>query len=201
MSVVIVDSGCANLSSVAFAFERLGVSPVISKDKAVIARAPKVVLPGVGAAGFAMANLRALDMVETLRALSQPVMGICLGMQLLFDATDEGDVDCLGLISGRVRRFPATLEMPVPHMGWNTLENISSSCPILKGVDAGSYAYFVHSYYRAPGVETKATTPYSVPVAAVVQNNNVFGCQFHPERSGEAGAAILKNFMRLEGDK
>ncbi|MCK5575109.1 MAG: imidazole glycerol phosphate synthase subunit HisH [Sphingomonadales bacterium] len=199
MSMVIVDSGCANLASVVFAFERLGAVIEVSKDKDVIKRAPRVVLPGVGAAGFAMDALQKADLVETLQSLTQPILGICLGMQLLFDKTDEDDVPCLGMIGGRIRKFPATIEMPVPHMGWNTLEEISDNCPLLNGVDDGSFAYFVHSYYRAPGLDMKASTPYSVPVASVVQKNNVFGCQFHPERSSDVGAMVLKNFMTLEG--
>lgn len=199
MSLVIVDSGCSNLSSVVYAFERLGASLEVSRDKDVIRRAPLVVLPGVGAAGFAMDTLKAIDLIDTLKALSQPVLGICLGMQLLFESTDENDTPCLGLIGGRVRKFPAMPEMPVPHMGWNTLEQIEVTCPLLRGVDEGSFAYFVHSYYRAPGIEAKAVTPYAVPVASVVQKSNIFGCQFHPERSGDIGATILKNFMALEG--
>lgn len=199
MSLVIVDSGCSNLASVVYAFERLGASLEVSRDKDVIRRAPRVILPGVGAAGFAMDTLKAIDLIDTLKALSQPVLGICLGMQLLFDSTDENDATCLGLIGGRIRKFPDMLEMPVPHMGWNTLEQIDADCPLLKGVDEGGFAYFVHSYYRAPGLEARAVTPYAVPVASVVQKNNVFGCQFHPERSGDVGAAILKNFMTLEG--
>jgi len=201
MSVVIVDSGCANIASVVFAFERLGAVIEVTKDKDLISRAERVVLPGVGAAGFAMEALKKADLVETLKALEQPVMGICLGMQLLFDQTDEDATDCLGMMGGRIRKFPVTFDSPVPHMGWNSLEQIDVGCPLLDGVDEGAFAYFVHSYYRAPGLEAKAITPYSVPVAAVVQKNNVFGCQFHPERSGDVGANILKNFMTLEGSK
>ncbi|RUO59520.1 imidazole glycerol phosphate synthase subunit HisH [Pseudidiomarina insulisalsae] len=195
MSLVIVDTSCANLSSVKFAFERLGVQPVISADATVIRNAGKVVLPGVGTAKAAMRNLRQLELVDTLSSLEQPVLGICLGMQLLTEWSAEGDVDCLGLIPARTVALESQ-GRPLPHMGWNTV-NEAGHNPLLRGIQAPAYCYFVHSYAVAPDITTIATTDYGQRFASMIRSKNYFGAQFHPERSGAVGAQILKNFMEL----
>ena len=195
VGIAIVDSGGANLASVMFAVERLGRPYVFTGDPDVVARASHVILPGVGAAGGAMATLKSRGLIECLRTLSQPVIGICLGMQLLFDWSAEGDVDMLGLIPGKVEKF-ATSSLPVPHMGWNTFAILRDN-PLSKNLPAQPYAYFVHSYRAAMGDDTLALTEYGLSFSSIVQRDNIFGCQFHPERSGATGAAILQNFTGL----
>lgn len=195
MSLVIVDTSCANLSSVKFAFERLGVTPLITADAEQIRSAERVVLPGVGTAKAAMRNLQALDLVSTLRELQQPVLGICLGMQLMTEWSAEGDVDCLGLIPARTVALENSGQ-PLPHMGWNTVTAVGNN-PLLKGIDAPAYCYFVHSYAVAPDASTIASTDYGQRFASMIRAGNYFGAQFHPERSGAVGAQILKNFMEL----
>ncbi|MEO6953246.1 MAG: imidazole glycerol phosphate synthase subunit HisH [Polyangia bacterium] len=190
--VVIVDNGGANIASVQFALERLGASAVLSADADTIRCAPRVLLPGVGAAGGAMARLRAAGLDTVLRELTQPLLGICLGMQLLFESSEEGDVACLGVIPGRVKRFVTAL--PVPHMGWNQLELVADE-PLLQGIEDAQYAYFVHSYNAPVGPHTVATTRYDVPFSAAVRHRNFHGVQFHPERSAKVGARILRNFL------
>ncbi|MFC0444561.1 imidazole glycerol phosphate synthase subunit HisH [Pseudidiomarina halophila] len=205
MSVVIVDTSCANLSSVKFAIERLGVNPVISADASVIAAAERVILPGVGTAKAAMRNLQQLDLVTTLRQLQQPVLGICLGMQLLTESSEEGNVDCLGVIPTRTIAMQTTdpqqqgqpLLYPLPHMGWNTIE-VNPANPLLKNLRDPAYCYFVHSFAVATDRYTLATTRYgNTSFASMIGHGNFFGAQFHPERSGKVGATILKNFMEL----
>lgn len=195
MNLVLVDSGGANLGSVRYALQRLGVEAPVSADPAVIAAADRVILPGVGAAAPAMARLHALGLVDTLRALRQPVLGICLGMQLLFERSEEGDVECLGRIPGRVRRLPAAGRVRVPHMGWNTLLRRRDD-PLLDGIDGGASAYFVHSYAVPVDGSCVATCEHGGEFAAVVRHGNIAGAQFHPERSGAAGARLLHNFLR-----
>ncbi|WP_417688486.1 imidazole glycerol phosphate synthase subunit HisH [Pseudidiomarina sp.] len=195
MSLVIVDTSCANLSSVKFAFERLGVKPLITADAAQIRSAERVVLPGVGTAKAAMRNLQALELVGTLRELQQPVLGICLGMQLMTEWSAEGDVDCLGLIPARTVALENTGQ-PLPHMGWNTVTEVGEN-PLLRGISAPAYCYFVHSFAVAPDASTIASTDYGQRFASMIRSNNYFGAQFHPERSGAVGAQILKNFMEL----
>ena len=193
--IAIVDSGGANLASVIFAIERLGKPYIFTSDADVVAKASHVILPGVGAAGAAMKRLNERELVDCLRKLTQPVMGICLGMQLLFEHSEEGNVDLLNLLPARVKKF-ADGDLPVPHMGWNKLE-ITQSTPLLRGMEANPYVYFVHSYYAPVGDFTAALTDYSTPFSSVVSRDNIFGCQFHPERSGKPGAQILKNFTEL----
>ena len=187
MTLAIVDLGCGNLGSVAIALERFGAAPLITSDTDRIASAERVVLPGVGAAGFAMARIETLGLGETLRSLRQPVLGICLGMQLLFDWSEEADMSCLGIIPGRVRRLDPAPERPVPHMGWSRL---AVSDPNI-GLDDGDYVYFAHSFACDPGPATRASAHYGREIPAVVGKDNFWGAQFHPERSGEAGAAFL----------
>jgi glutamine amidotransferase len=194
--IVIVASGGANTASLQFALQRLGAASDVSADPAVIRAASHVILPGVGAAADAMSRLKQGGLDVLIPALRQPVLGICLGMQLLFDASQEGDVACLGIISGRAARLPAHAARPVPHMGWNTLA-IRRPCALLEGLAGGSHAYFVHSYALDVGDSTVATTQYGAPFSACVQWRNFYGAQFHPERSAAVGARLLQNFLAV----
>ena len=198
MSLVIVDTGCANLASVKYAFERLGAAPIISDAADVITSADRVVLPGVGSAPFAMQSINAKSLKPVLQSLKQPVIGICLGMQLLFEKLEEGGdtVDGLGLVDGTIASLD-TGKLPSPHMGWNTLSPVKSD-PLLEGVTDGEFAYFVHSYAAEISDATLATSDYGSPFSAIVRKGNVWGCQFHPERSSKTGAKILKNFLDIK---
>lgn len=194
MDVVLIDAGGANIGSVRYALERLGANARLSSDAGDIAAADRVILPGVGAADVGMARLRELGLVEVVRGLQQPLLGICLGMQLLFDASDEGDVECLALIPGRVRRLAASPGMRVPHMGWNSIEPCTDDV-LLTGIAAGAQAYFVHGYAAPVTEHAIATTTHGEPFAAMVRRGNVAGAQFHPERSAAVGARLLENFL------
>ena len=197
MTVAIIGYGAGNTASVQFALERLGCEAVITADPGVIANAERVILPGVGAAGYAMERLAAIGLVEPLRAFQRPLLGVCLGQQLLFERSEEGGgVDLLGFIPGEVTKFDIDPALPVPHMGWTRLQTVKSD-PLIVGVADGSYAYFVHSFVCPDGEATLARADYGTVVPAVVRNGNRWGCQFHPERSAEAGARILKNFLEL----
>lgn len=195
--VAIIANGGANIASLRFALDRLGASSQLTSDPDELRRAPRVILPGVGAAANAMERLHALRLVEVIPTLQQPVLGICLGMQLLFDASDEGDTTCLGLIPARVTRFPERAGLPVPHMGWNRVHAREAS-PLLRGFDDDMYFYFVHSYAAPVGPWTTATTDYGGNVSAVVRHANFHGAQFHPERSSRAGSRLLANFLELQ---
>ena len=195
--IIVVDSGVANLTSVTAALNRLGINAEVTSDIGKIQSASKVILPGVGAADAAMKNLHDKGLVNVLRGLKQPTMGICLGMQLMFQHSEEGDIDCLGVIDGKITRLPAIADKPVPHMGWNTLRRTKGDHPLLKGVADGSYVYFVHSFAAPVAEYTVAQTDYSAPFTAIAAQNNFYGCQFHPERSGDVGSIILKNFVEL----
>jgi glutamine amidotransferase len=196
-SVLIVDSGGANIASLRHALARLGVEARLSAEPADIRSAERVILPGVGAAGDAMRRLREAGLDTVIPSLRQPVLGICLGMQLLFERSEEGNVACLGILPGSARRIPGEGDLAVPHMGWNQLDSPANH-PLLEGVPAGSYLYFVHSYAVPPGECTMATCQYGRPFSAVVGRENFFGMQFHPERSAEAGARLLGNFLGLQ---
>ena len=191
MSLAIVDLGCGNLGSVAIALERFGQAPLLTNDAGQIAAADRVVLPGVGAAGFAMERIHALGLAETLRSLRQPVLGICLGMQLLFERSEEADVECLGIIPGAVRALQAARGQPVPHMGWSRL---SVSDPGI-GLAEGDYVYFAHSFACDDGPATIASAEYGRSIPAVVARSNYRGAQFHPEKSGPAGARFLQTWL------
>ena len=193
---IIIDSGGANLASLRFALDRLGAKSRVSADPAVIAAAPRVLLPGVGAAPDAMRRLREAGLIDCIRALQQPLLGICLGMQLLFEQSEEGDAAGLGLLAGTVRRIPAAAGRPVPHMGWNTCQSVHAN-PLLRDISAAEHFYFVHSYAAPVTAATSATTEYGVALSAVVQRGNFHGVQFHPERSAGAGALVLRNFLAL----
>ena len=194
--LAIVDTGCANLASVGFAFERLGVGKIITQDAEIITSADHVVLPGVGAMPYATGQLHARGLVDVLSALTQPLLGICLGMQMLFETSEEGGVCGLGLLPGPVKLMD-TDGLPAPHMGWNTLDNIDDD-PLLAGVEEGSYVYYVHAYAAPISSATIATSHYGQDFSAIVRKGNIYGCQFHPERSGKVGAKILDNFLKVK---
>ena len=194
--ITVIEIGCANTASVLWALERLGAQTQLTSDAAEIAAAEKVVLPGVGAAGYAMSRIHDLGLFEAIRNIKVPLLGVCLGQQLLFDGSTEGDVACLGLIPGQVTKMDARDDLVVPHMGWNQLE-LTRDDPLTAGVEDGNFAYFVHSFVCPVNDFTLATCTYGQPFAAMVRKDNVWGCQFHPERSSTAGAVILKNFLSL----
>ena len=196
MDAVIIDSGGANLASLQFALQRLGASAAVTTDSTAITRARRVILPGVGAAADAMQRLRSAGIAELLPTLKQPVLGICLGMQLLFSRSEEGSTDCLGILPETVRRLKPSPGLPVPHMGWNQLAPLKDD-PILEGIAANDYVYFVHSYAVPVSAITLASTDYGIAVSAVVRKGNFWGAQFHPERSAGTGARLLANFLRL----
>jgi imidazole glycerol-phosphate synthase subunit HisH len=197
--IAVVDSGGANLASVLHAFARLGEPAELVTDRARLDAADRVVLPGVGAARRAMAALGANGLGDAVRALGKPVLGICLGMQLLFESSAEGDVACLGLLRGRVTRFADRAGLPVPHMGWNQVATAAARpSRVLAGIPSGTHFYFVHSFRAdADGDAVCGTTTYGEQFAAVVERDNLVGVQFHPERSGAAGAQLLRNFADL----
>jgi glutamine amidotransferase len=194
MKVAVVDSGGANIASVCFALQRLGVEAVLTGDAASILSSERVILPGVGAAAPAMARLRELGLLQTLREVTAPLLGICLGMQLLFDASDEGDTPCLGLLPGRVGLLPSAPGVRIPHMGWNTLEPLRS-VSLLDGIGDGAQAYFVHSFAAPVSEDCIAACRHGQRFAAMVQRGRVAGAQFHPERSASTGARVLRNFI------
>lgn len=195
MRVAVIDSGGANIGSVRYALDRLGVESVLTGDAEVIRQSERVILPGVGAAAVAMARLAQLDLIDTIRSLQQPLLGICLGMQLLFESSEEGNVETLGLMKGKVTKLPEAPGVRIPHMGWNRLAFRRES-HLLDGIDAGSQCYFVHSYAAPVADDCVASSAHGVPFAALVQRGNVAGAQFHPERSGAIGSRLLENFVR-----
>ncbi len=196
MGVAVVKLGVGNTASVLFALERLGADAELTDDAAAIAGAERVILPGVGAAAHAMAQLDAKGLRQTLISYKRPLLGVCLGQQLLFERSEEGDAQGLGLIPGAVTRLPISPKDVSPHMGWSRL-SISRPHPLTEGLAPGAYAYFVHAYVCPPGEASIAEAAYGAPFAAMVARGNVMGCQFHPERSGAVGARILRNFLDL----
>lgn len=197
-NIVIVNTGCANISSVKFAVERLGVKVTVSDDISLIEKADKVFLPGVGSANAAMASISQKQLIQCVQGLTQPVLGICLGMQLMVEKSEESltdSTDCLGLIPGQVKRMQVG-ELRLPHMGWNTVTPVVDA-PLFKGIDSGSYFYFVHSFAVSVSEYTMASCQYGMDFSAGIHKDNFYGVQFHPERSGDAGAQLLKNFIEL----
>jgi glutamine amidotransferase len=197
-NLVIINTGCANISSVKFALERLGVKVTVSDDVDCITRADRVFLPGVGSANAAMTSIHKKQLVNTIQQLKQPVLGVCLGMQLMVTSSEESTndkTDCLNLIPGQVERMQIG-ELRLPHMGWNTITP-KHQLDLFNGIDAGSYCYFVHSFAVREFEYTLASSEYGVRFSAAIQRDNFFGVQFHPERSGDAGAQLLKNFVSL----
>lgn len=196
MTVAVVDSGGANISSVLHALRRLGAEPRFTSDATAIAAADRVILPGVGAAGSAMEVLRRNALVEVLRGLDQPVLGICLGMQLLFESSAEGDATLLGLIPARLERLAERPGLRVPHMGWNAISNLRQDS-FTDGLDA-HWFYFVHSYAAPIGSWTLSSSRHGSDFSAIVRRGNFYGAQFHPERSAGAGADLLRRFLETE---
>lgn len=205
---VIIDTGCANLNSVRFAFERLGAKVLVTDDKAKIKAAKRVVLPGVGTAGAAMASLHEKGLVELIQGLTQPVLGVCLGMQMLAAISKERggkgqDCQCLGIIPTEIAELDANAlkaeGLPLPHMGWNQLKLSKSPNlhPLFAGIEDGSYVYFVHSYRAPLSVYTLAQCSYGEGFSAAIGKDNFMGVQFHPEKSAAVGAQILSNFLRM----
>lgn len=194
MQVALVDAGGANLGSVRYALRRLGVEATLTGDPRTIRAADRVILPGVSTAAMVMGRLHELGLVDTLRSLDKPLLGVCVGMQLLFEHSEEDDTPCLGLLPGCVAKLPASDGVRVPHMGWNTLR-LQRPTSLTKGMDEAGYAYFVHSYAAPVTGDCVASTQHGSPFAAIVQRGNVAGAQFHPERSATVGAMLLKNFL------
>ncbi len=194
MRVALVDAGGANIGSVLFALQRLGVEATLTGDARLIREADRVILPGVSTAAMVMGRLRELDLVETLRTLERPLLGVCVGMQLLYERSEEGDVECLGLIPGKVVKLPASSAIRVPHMGWNTLQPLRGNS-LSEGIDAGDRAYFVHSYAAPVTADCVLASDHGLAFAAVAQRGRVAGAQFHPERSARVGARLLRNFL------
>lgn len=196
MNVVILDTGCANLNSVKSAISRHGYEPLVSRDPDVVLRADKLFLPGVGTAQAAMDQLRERDLIELVKACTQPVLGICLGMQLLGRFSEENSgVDLLGIVDQDVPKMEV-VGLPLPHMGWNRVYPKAGN-RLFQGIDDGAYFYFVHSYAMPVNPYTIAQCQYGTPFTAAVQKDNFYGVQFHPERSGRAGAQLLKNFLEM----
>jgi len=193
---VVIDSGGANLSSVLFALERLNAPATVTTSPDEVRNAKRVILPGVGAAADVMKRLHSAGLTEVLPTLKQPVFGICVGMQVLFRSSEEGPVDCLGILPDTVKKLKPAPGLPVPHMGWNTLVTLRDD-PLMEGITSSDYVYFVHSYAAPVSDVTLARTDYGMPVSAVVRRGNFWGAQFHPERSSSTGSRVLANFLRL----
>ena len=194
-AVVIIDSGGANIASLRAALARLGADSVVSADAATIQRAPRVLLPGVGSANDAMARLRIAGLDQVIPKLKQPLLGVCLGMQLLFERSEEGPANCLGVIPGTIGKLTSAPDRPVPHMGWNQVTQVHAD-PLLDGVSSLDYVYFVHSFAAPTGRFTVGITDYGTAFTSVARHENFCGTQFHPERSGVVGARILSNFLK-----
>jgi glutamine amidotransferase len=195
MTTVVIDYGGGNLCSVQNALERLGVEYVVSPDPTVVARAERVIFPGQGAAAQALSALRARGLEDASRNLKVPYLGICIGMQLLYEKSEEGNTSTLGVLSGCLSRF-FSQTLKIPQMGWNTVK-FADRCPLFKGIFDNSYFYFVHSYTADLSPETIGVSFYGQPFTSVVRKNNFFGVQFHPEKSGEVGQQLLRNFLSL----
>lgn len=196
MEVAIIKYNAGNIYSVDYALKRLGINPVITADAETLRKADKVIFPGVGEAFTTMKHLRQTGLDQVIRQLTQPVLGICLGMQLMCRYSEEGNADCLGIFDAEVKRFvPGRHEDKVPHMGWNTLTNVKSR--LLPDELENKFVYFVHSYYVPVNEYTAATTEYILPFSAALHKDNFYATQFHPEKSGSVGEIILKNFLTL----
>jgi glutamine amidotransferase len=194
-AVAIIDSGGANITSLRVALGRLGAESIVTSDAEIIRRATRVLLPGVGSAHDAMARLRVSGLDRVIPTLKQPLLGVCLGMQLLFDSSEEGPAKGLGVIPGSVDRIRSAPGLPVPHMGWNQLVQTKPD-PLLDGISGLDYVYFVHGFAAPVGEHTVASVDYGGNLTAVARRDNFCGTQFHPERSGTVGARILSNFLK-----
>ncbi|WP_445385067.1 imidazole glycerol phosphate synthase subunit HisH [Robiginitalea sp. IMCC44478] len=194
MKVIIINYGAGNIQSIRFAFERLGVHAGLSSDPEVISKADRVIFPGVGEASSAMHKLKQSGLETLIPELRQPVLGICLGMQLMCHHSEEGNTPGLSIFDEEVIRFGPGLK--VPQIGWNKIEKLKS--PLFKGVQEGAFVYMVHSYYAAAGTDTIASSTYELEYSAALARDNFYGVQFHPEKSSKAGARILRNFLELK---
>ncbi len=194
MKVAIVKYNAGNIASVQNALGRLNVSTEVTDDPDVLSRSDKVIFPGVGEASTAMQYLRERGLDTAIKSLTQPVLGICLGMQLLCSHSEENDTDCLGIFPNKVRRFVSD-DLKIPHMGWNTISNLQQT--MFASVDENSYVYFVHGYYVETSGESTAMCKYGIGFAAAIQHENFYAIQFHPEKSGAVGERILENFLNL----
>ncbi|HXG99960.1 MAG TPA: imidazole glycerol phosphate synthase subunit HisH [Sphingomicrobium sp.] len=190
-ALAVLDLGYGNTDSVRLAFQRLGVEAELTADPITAEQADRVVLPGVGSAGFAMSKLRDAGLVDILKRRTKPLLGICLGMQLMFDFSDESELLCLGLIPGRVRAMSPTRDLPVPHMGWTKIEEAAPGIGLWKG----DYVYFAHGFVCEDGPATAARVTYGASISAAIRAGPLWGAQFHPERSSAAGASFLKAFL------
>lgn len=196
MDIAIIKYNAGNIYSVAFALKRLGINPVITADKELIQKADKVIFPGVGEAYTTMEYLKEHKMTELIHNLKQPVLGVCLGMQLMCRHSEEGNADCLGIFDVDVKRFISNQhEEKVPHMGWNTISDLRGGLFTPELED--KFVYFVHSYYVPLNADTAATTDYILPFSASLHKDNFYATQFHPEKSGSVGELILRNFINL----
>ncbi len=193
--IAVIDYDTGNLRSVANALSRLGAEYCVTDDKKLLEAADHILLPGVGEAGSAMARLRERGLDRVIPTLTKPVLGICIGVQLMCSYSQEGDTECMGIFDSRVLRFDAGSGLKVPHMGWNSVENLRS--PLFAGIEEGSYVYYVHSFAPQITPQTIATTRYGEEFSAALNRDNFYGTQFHPEKSGDVGAQILNNFLRL----
>ncbi len=193
MKLVIIDYGAGNIKSIQFAFKRLGIEAILSDNPEEIKKADKVIFPGVGEASSAMKKLKESGLDELIPQLNQPVLGICLGMQLMCNSTEEGDTEGLGIFDVDVKRFSNTVK--VPQMGWNAISSLKS--PLFDGIKENDYMYLVHSYYAKNSSESIAKTDYELEYASALQKDNFYGVQFHPEKSGKSGEKILQNFLNL----
>ena len=194
--IAVIDSCGSNITSVLFALQRLGVEATLTSNPDEIQKAERVILPGVGAAGTAMERLEEQDLIQCITSLTQPVLGICVGMQLLFSYSEEGFAKLLNIIPGEIKHFTQEKDKTIPHMGWNSV-TFRNDHPLVKGLPDNSYFYFVHSYYPHVGSYTIGECNYGDRFSAIVAKDNFMGCQFHPERSSKSGSMILKNFLEI----
>ncbi|MBD5331192.1 MAG: imidazole glycerol phosphate synthase subunit HisH [Paramuribaculum sp.] len=195
MMIAIIDYKMGNIRSVENALRRLGAEWILTDDPVAISKADKVLLPGVGHAGEAMVNLRLRNLTHVIKNLRHPVLGICVGMQVMCRHTEEGDADCLGIFDAKVRRFADSPHLKVPHMGWSRIANLESR--LFKNINSGSFVYFVHSYYAPLCPDTIATSGHGTMFSAALKYENFYGTQFHPEKSGDVGEHIIRNFLEL----
>ena len=195
--IAIIGSCGANISSIQFAIQRLGKSSCVTTDATVIQSASHVILPGVGTAKHAMAQLQKHQLLEVIRLLTKPVLGICLGMQLMYEFSEEGNVNCLNLFPGQVCHLQKIADLTLPHMGWNQLNLHTNTSSLMTEIPHKSYVYFVHSYAAPVNDKTIAVTQHGEHFSSIAQNNNFYGMQFHPERSGKVGEKLLQNFLEL----
>ncbi|MBQ7772616.1 MAG: imidazole glycerol phosphate synthase subunit HisH [Bacteroidales bacterium] len=193
--IAIIDYRMGNLRSVKNALQRLGTEYIVTSSPSEIMKADKVLLPGVGNAEMAMENLRNAGLCDVIRELRQPVLGICVGLQVMCRHSQEGDTECLGIFDSKVMRFTPSDGLKVPHMGWNRISNLEGK--LFKGIPSGEYVYYVHSYYPQLCCDTIATTTYGGMFSAALKYENFYGTQFHPEKSGDTGELIIKNFLEL----